>query len=169
MSQILRFLPRATSSGTRKLVGVGIKWVWPQFFFFFWYALRSRTPLTEILAMPLKPPFTPLVLSAIGGVANEATIFYRRLASCLAGTTPIACLCYTAVWHFPSSAQQFSASEVPVQAVVMRQNDHYALTWPPQRFTRTFYFISLFIHLNCWLCHALQSYTHLYHSEQWLV
>ena len=28
--------------------------------------------------------FTPLVLSATGGMANEATVFYRRLASCLA-------------------------------------------------------------------------------------
>ena len=28
--------------------------------------------------------FTPLVLSATGGLANEATIFYKRLASCLA-------------------------------------------------------------------------------------
>ena len=28
--------------------------------------------------------FTPLVLSATGGLANEATVFYKRLASCLA-------------------------------------------------------------------------------------
>ena len=28
--------------------------------------------------------FTPLVLSATGGMANEATAFYKRLASCLA-------------------------------------------------------------------------------------
>ena len=28
--------------------------------------------------------FTPLVLSATGGMANEATTFYKRLASCLA-------------------------------------------------------------------------------------
>ena len=28
--------------------------------------------------------FTPLVLSATGGMANEATVFYKRLASCLA-------------------------------------------------------------------------------------
>ena len=28
--------------------------------------------------------FTPLVLSAFGGLANEAKIFYKRLASCLA-------------------------------------------------------------------------------------
>ena len=28
--------------------------------------------------------FTPLVLSATGGMASEATIFYKRLASCLA-------------------------------------------------------------------------------------
>ena len=28
--------------------------------------------------------FTPQVLSATGGMANEATIFYKRLASCLA-------------------------------------------------------------------------------------
>ena len=28
--------------------------------------------------------FTPLVLSATGGLAHEATIFYKRLASCLA-------------------------------------------------------------------------------------
>ena len=28
--------------------------------------------------------FTPLVLSAIGSMANEATVFYKRLASCLA-------------------------------------------------------------------------------------
>ena len=27
--------------------------------------------------------FTPLVLSAIGGLANEATVFYKRLAFCL--------------------------------------------------------------------------------------
>ena len=26
---------------------------------------------------------TPLVLSATGGMANEATVFYKRLASCL--------------------------------------------------------------------------------------
>ena len=28
--------------------------------------------------------FTPLVLSATGGMASEATVFYKRLASCLA-------------------------------------------------------------------------------------
>ena len=28
--------------------------------------------------------FTPLVLSATGGMANEATVFYKRLAFCLA-------------------------------------------------------------------------------------
>ena len=28
--------------------------------------------------------FTPLVLSATGGMANEATTFYKRLVSCLA-------------------------------------------------------------------------------------
>ena len=28
--------------------------------------------------------FTPLVLSATGGMVNEATVFYKRLASCLA-------------------------------------------------------------------------------------
>ena len=28
--------------------------------------------------------FTPLVLSATGGIASEATVFYKRLASCLA-------------------------------------------------------------------------------------
>ena len=28
--------------------------------------------------------FTPLVLSATGGMANEATVFYKRLTSCLA-------------------------------------------------------------------------------------
>ena len=28
--------------------------------------------------------FTPLVLSATGGMANQATVFYKRLASCLA-------------------------------------------------------------------------------------
>ena len=28
--------------------------------------------------------FTPLVLSATGGMANETTVFYKRLASCLA-------------------------------------------------------------------------------------
>jgi hypothetical protein len=28
--------------------------------------------------------FTPLVLSATGGMANEAAVFYKRLASCLA-------------------------------------------------------------------------------------
>ena len=28
-------------------------------------------------------PFTPLVLSATGGMASEATVFYKRLATCL--------------------------------------------------------------------------------------
>ena len=37
--------------------------------------------------------FTPLVLSATGGMANEATTFYKRLASCL-----------TMKWDYPYSS-----------------------------------------------------------------
>ena len=63
--------------------------------------------------------FTPLVFSATGGMAKEATAFYKRLASCLATKWEQH---YSAVlfWlrvglesHFLFSAQQFSPSVVP--------------------------------------------------------
>ena len=40
--------------------------------------------LLDIRVFPHQHTFTPLVFSATGGMANEATVFYKRLASCLA-------------------------------------------------------------------------------------
>ena len=77
--------------------------------------------------------FTPPVLSATSGMANEAITFCKRLASCL-----------TMKWDYPcsstmswlrcrltfSSAQPSTASGVPGLAVAMLSSHHPPLTWP---------------------------------------
>ena len=60
--------------------------------------------------------FTPLVISATGDLANEASTFYKRLSSLLAsiGITPRAVhyAGYAAVWRSSSYVLLFSPSEV---------------------------------------------------------
>ena len=69
--------------------------------------------------------FTPLVLSATGGIANQATVFYKRLACCLAMKwdqpyTAQQCHGYDADSPSPFLGLQFNASGEHVPAVDMQ-------------------------------------------------
>ena len=67
--------------------------------------------------------FTPLVFSATGGMANEATAFYKRLASCLATSSTISWLrcCLT-----------FSLLRLAIQCIRgARSSIGHALKQPP--------------------------------------
>ena len=80
--------------------------------------------------------FSPLVLSATGGMANEATTFYKRLASCLAMKRDYS---YSTMSWLRcrltfSSAQPSNASGVPCLAVAMLPSHHPPLTWPSLNF-----------------------------------
>ena len=82
--------------------------------------------------------FTPLVLSATGGMANEATTFYKRLASCLATKWDQLqqCLGYAADLSSPCYGQLYNASGVLVPALdmppspLLHQWTWSTLNWP---------------------------------------
>ena len=57
--------------------------------------------------------FTPLVMAATGGLGNEATTFYKRLASVLSQKWAPHYVGYDAVWPSLSYAAAFRPSEVP--------------------------------------------------------
>ena len=48
------------------------------------YELEKKRQYEQRVREVEHASFTPLVLSATGGIANQATVFYKRLACCLA-------------------------------------------------------------------------------------
>ena len=101
---------------------------------------QQATP-EKVVGSVATPPFgglspcghlTPLVLSATGGLAQEATIFYKRLASMLSSTKHTVALFsgYDAVSLFPSFVHLYKRGQI--------------IMWAP-------YQICLYIDLLNWL------------------
>ena len=74
--------------------------------------------------------FTPLVLSATGGLANEATVFYKRLASCLAMKWDQS---YSSTMFWLRCRLTFSLLRSAVQCIrgARSSNGHAAKSSPP--------------------------------------
>ena len=73
--------------------------------------------------------FTPLVLSAAGGMANEATIFYKRLVSCLASKWDQS---YSTTLHWLRCRITFSLLRSAIQCIRGTRSSYgHAIKSPP--------------------------------------